>query len=185
MRMVGLMVFDRRQQVGARRMVVREMQLVFGQLRAALDDEALGIDKPDAFARFGQRKTFLHQHGDDVVGDAHAGLARAEEQHALVAHLAAGQAQRREDARQRDGAGALDVVVEGAELVAIAFQQAEGVAVAEIFKLEERVREHLFDGRDEFLDERVIGFAAQAFLAQADVERIVEEGFVVGAHVNA
>jgi hypothetical protein len=47
-------------------------------------------------------------------------------------------------ARERHGAGALDVVVERAGAVAVFFQQAEGVAVAEILKLHEHAGENFF-----------------------------------------
>ena len=51
---------------------------------------------------------------------------------------AAGDAQRREDAGQRDRRGALDVVVEGADAVAVLLQQPERVVVGEVLELDQR-----------------------------------------------
>ena len=78
-----------------------------------------------------------HHRGDDEVGDAGRGLAGAEEQDRLVVQLAAGHAQRREQAGERHRGGALDVVVEGADLVAIFVQQTEAVVVGEILELDQ------------------------------------------------
>ena len=49
-------------------------------------------------------------------------------------------AQRRQHARQDGGGGALDVVVEGQDLLLVDVQQAERVFRRKIFKLDERLR---------------------------------------------
>ena len=85
---------------------------------------------------------------------------------------------------QHDRRGALDVVVEGADAVAVALQQAERIGVGEILELDQRAGEHLLHRRDEFLDQRVVARAAQALLPQPDVERVVAQGLVVGADVE-
>ncbi len=113
-----------------------------------------------------------------------AGFARAEKQHALVGQFSAGDAQRGQNAGERHGTGALDVVVEGAGAVAVFFQKAEGVAVAEILELDEHAGKKFFHRHHEFLDDRVVGLAANAFLPQAGVKRIGQQGFVVGADIN-
>ena len=125
-------------------MLVRVGELVRGEVGAALHHQPLGVDQPAALAR-------------RVLGDMPcatiaatmrsampvAGLARAEEQEALVRQLAAGDAQRREKPGQRDRRRALDVVVEGADAVAVFLQQAERVVVGEVLELDQHARETL------------------------------------------
>ena len=78
----------------------------------------------------------------------------------------------------------MNVVVESAGAVTIFFQKAEGIAVAEIFELHQHAGEIFSDRDHEFLDERVVSFAANPFLPQAGVKRIRQKRFVVGADVN-
>ena len=102
----------------------------------------------------------------------------------MIAQFSTGEMERGQNSRERHGTGALNVVVESAGLIAVAGEQAEGVAVAEIFKLHQHAREILFNGDHEFLNERVISFTANPFLPQTGVERIVQQRLVVGANVN-
>ena len=55
----------------------------------------------------------------------------------LVVERAAGDAQRRAQAGQRHRRGALDVVVEGADPVAVLLQQAKRVVVGEVLELDD------------------------------------------------
>ena len=80
--------------------------------------------------------------------------------------------------------GALDVVVEGAKPVAIALEQARGVALGEVLPLQQHMRPALVDRGDEFLDEIVVVGPAHALVAPADIERIVEIFGVVGADIE-
>ena len=72
---------------------------------------------------------------------------------------AAGDAQGGEDAAEGDGGGALDVVVEAADAVAVALEQRGGVGQGEVLELDARVREHVLHGGDELLEELVVGGA--------------------------
>ena len=65
-----------------------------------------------------------------------------------------------QQARQRDRRGALDVVVEGADAVAILLQQAEGVVVGEVLELDHHAGKDLRGRADELLDQLVVGRAA-------------------------
>ena len=55
--------------------------------------------------------------------------------------LAAGDAQRREQPGERDRRGALDVVVEGRNLLAVFVQQAERLVIGEILELDQHAGE--------------------------------------------
>jgi len=72
---------------------------------------------------------------DQQVGDAGGRLAGAEAHEGLLRQRLAGDAQRREDAGHRHRGGALDVVVEAADAVAVLLQQGEGVVVGEVLEL--------------------------------------------------
>ena len=59
---------------------------------------------------------------------------------ALIGERPAGRLHRREQRAGGDGGRALDVVVEGAEPVAVALEQAAGVGAGEVLPLEQDVR---------------------------------------------
>ena len=63
--------------------------------------------------------------------------------------------------------GALDVVIEGADRVAIARQDRDGVEIGEILALDTACRVELLHSGDEFLDERHHSLRHAPLLAQA------------------
>ncbi len=153
-------------------MIVRVGLLVRAEAGAALHDEPLRVDEPAALARLGLRRTLGDHRRDGQVGDAGRGLAGAHEQDLLVGELAAGDAQRRDDARERHRRGALDVVVERADALAVPLQQPERVVVGEVLELHDDAGEDLLRRRDEFVDQLVVRGARDALLLQPDVERV-------------
>ena len=163
---------------------MRVAKLVRVEAGAILDHQAARIHQPDAPARFGFARAVRHHGRHHEIGDAGCGFARAEEQQRLLAELAAGHAQRREQAGERDRRRALDVVVERRNLVAVFVQQAERRVIGEILELDQHAGEDLARGGDEFVDEFVIGRAGEPLLAQADVIGIGQKRFVVGADVE-
>ena len=82
------------------------------------------------------------------------------------------------------GAGALDVVVEAREAVAVALQDAEGVVLLEVLPLHDGGGIDASDRLDERLEHLVIRRAAQARGAVAQVQRIVEGFLAVGPDVE-
>ena len=77
-----------------------------------------------------------------------------------------------------------DVIVEAADLVAIAVQQRGGVVLREVFELQQHVRPAAFDRLNKLFDEGVVLLAGDARMAPAHVQRIVEALRVVGADVQ-
>ncbi len=144
----------------------------------------LRVEEPAALARRGRVESLRHHRRDGEVGDSRRRFPRALEEDRLLAELAAGDAQRREDARQRNRRGALDIVVERRDPVPVFLQQPEGILAGEVLELDDDAGKELLRGRDEFIDQRVIFVAAQARLGQAQVERVREEGRIVGANVE-
>ena len=150
----------------------------------ALDEEAVLVDRVEAPAGFflGQA---LGDHGvENERGNADAGRACAEQHDALFLQGNACHLDRREKRAGGDGRGALDVVVEGAEPVAIGGEQAAGVLAGEILPLQEDVRPALFDRANEIIDESVVILAAHALVPPAEVERVVQAVDIVGTDVE-
>ena len=113
-----------------------------------------------------------------------AGRAGPQEQDSLVAQLAAGDPQGAEDARKGHAGRALDVVVVAADAVPIAGQEAHGVHAGPVLEVEAAAREDFLDRLHELLDEFVPLGGRDARLAQAQVERVVEQLAVVRAEVD-
>ena len=127
---------------------------------------------------------FTRHRQADQLGDTGRCGARTEEQEALIGELLSSDAQRGDDPGQRNAGGALDVVVEGADLVAIARQDRDGVEVGEVLPLDAAFRVELLHRRHELINERQILFAADALLAQAQIEWVVEQGLIVRADIE-
>jgi hypothetical protein len=180
----GLQGVNGGEEVGDGRMVVRVGLLVLGQVGSAADDQAARVHEPASPAGIGLRQPFGHHRGHGEVRDARGGFAGAQEQEPLILQGAARHAERREQARQRHRGRALDVVVEGGDLVLIFPQQAERVLVGEVLELDDDAGEDALGGGHELVHQRVVVRARQAPLVQPDVERIVQQRLVVGAHVE-
>ena len=90
-----------------------------------------------------------------------------------------------EEAGEGGGRRALDIVIEGGQHGPIAVEQLERVPLLEVLPLQERHGEALAHGRDELVHEVVVLPAAQARVTPAEVEVVVQQRLVVGAHVEA
>ena len=118
------------------------------------------------------------------VRDPHAGGTRPVDDDALIAQpLPLGP-----DGRQRggphDGGGALHVVVEGAQLIAVSVEDAVGVTGSEILPMHHGVGEHRLRCLHEVVHERVVTLTSDAGVPEPQVEVIVEEIEVVGPDVE-
>jgi hypothetical protein len=122
---------------------------------------------------------------DDGARHARAAGARAVDDVDVVLDARAAQARGGEQPRERDRAGALDVVVEAREHVAVAREHVERGVLREVLPLHDGARVPLLHAGDERVGEREVRVAHDAALAQAEVERIFEERRPVRAHVEA
>ena len=68
--------------------------------------------------------------------------------------------------------------------IAVAVEDAQRVGLLEVLELDDAARPDLLDAGDERLDERVVVGAAQARRPMAEVERVGQEGRVVGPDVE-
>ena len=90
-----------------------------------------------------------------------------------------------QEPRKHDGAGALDVVVEEREARAVALEVRERLVRREVLELDEEFGEGGAHFVHEFVHELVELGERAPLLAQAEVERVVEELLGVGAGVEA
>ena len=151
---------------------------------AAFDKQAVAVEGVDAAARLRFAQAFFLHGGDQQIDDADARRSRAEHGDGLLAERDSGGVDGGEQSCRGDGRGALNVVVEGAEAVAIALEQARRIGAGEVLPLQKNVRPAALDGADEGLDEIVVLLAADALVLPADVDGIVEQRLVVGADVE-
>src|SRR5262249_55510196 len=108
----------------------------------------------------------------------------ADDDDSLLRYGPADDLHRGEERSGGDRGGPLDVVVEGAEAVAVALEEPAGVLPREVLELEEDVGPARQSSRDEGLDELVVLGSADALVLPADVQRIGEALRVVGADVE-
>jgi hypothetical protein len=80
--------------------------------------------------------------------------------------------------------GALDVVVEGADLVAIVREDRDGVEVREILPFDAAFGVALLRRRDEFVDKSQVLLAPHAVLPQAEIQRVLEQDLIVRADIE-
>ncbi len=78
----------------------------------------------------------------------------------------------------------MDVIVVGADLVAIAREDRHGIDVGEILPLDATFWVERLYRRHELLDEGGIFFAADAVPAQAEIKRVIEELLIIRADVE-
>lgn len=70
----------------------------------------------------------------------------------------------------------MNIVVESQIFVAVLFKEAEGVVVAEIFKLDQSILAvTVYNGCHELVNQLVISISGDSLLSQSDVERIIQQ----------
>ncbi len=87
--------------------------------------------------------------------------------------------------RHRHGCRALNVVVEAREACLVPVEQTKGVDLLEVLPLQEGPRKPSLDRSDELVDQSIVVRPAHPARSPPEVERIVQEGHVVRAHVEA
>ena len=154
------------------------------QVVHVVDQQADPVDHVEAGPGllFGRPSGPHGQH--QLLGDARARGARAHDDDLLVGHTAPAGAEGGEHGGHGHGRRALDVVVEGAEPVAVAVEKEVGVVLGEVLPLEEHVREHLRHGLYERLHERVVVGAHDPLMAPTEVVGVVAPFLVVGPDVQ-
>ena len=130
------------------------------------------------------RQAVLDHRVSDLLGAPDPGRSGAEDSDALLVQRRSGRLRTRQDGGERDGAGALHVVVEGADRGAVAPQDPSGVVSAQILPVQQRAGECGGRCLHERVNEGVVACFANAGMPVADVEGVVEECSVVRAGVE-
>ena len=104
--------------------------------------------------RLGRHALLAHP-GDDQVGEADGGGAGAEKEDPLLLELAAGDLERVDQPGERHAAGALNVVIVAAELVAVAGKQGDRIGTGPILEVDAAIREDLLNRLHELVDEGI------------------------------
>ncbi len=165
----------------------RECQLPFVRLvhLPPVVEQTVAIEGHDGAADMGLVGA-VGAHGDGAQPrDAGTRRARADEHDALLAHALPGEAQTRQNTRDADAGGALDVVVERRNAPPIALQQGEGAILVKILPLQNGAGKHLANAAHERFDEVFVLSTAQALLRVAEVEWVREQVGIIRAHVQA
>ena len=163
---------------------LRVNTLLRGEVRALRVKQAVAIDEPETRARFLLRQTVGNHGFAEKVGYTNACGTGAEHNDLLIAKAAAGNTDGRKDRSAGDRSGALNIVIEGQELVAVAVEDGTSMGLREIFPLKQRMGQFLFQGLNETIDKIVIGIASDALVAPTQIFGISKALFIVGAHIE-
>ena len=158
--------------------------LLWGQVRAAGMQQSIAIHHPKPIAGFFFREPFCDERGTEVVSDSRACGTGAEKNDLLLAEWRAGHANRGESRAERDSGGALNVVVEGKHLIAVAIKNGTRVDAGKVFPLEECSGKNFSDGGNKGVDEAVVIGAGDARVAPAEIFRVAQAFLVVRADVQ-
>ncbi len=165
-------------------MIHSERLLEIREILTRFHHQPVHVEQRIACPCFVDTQTLKHHRLADQFGNAGPRRTAAQKQETLVNKLLLRDVEGGENARQRDGCGALDVVVIGADLVLVTREQRDGIEVREVFPLDAAFRMQLLRGFHELVHERVIFVAPDTFLTQAEIKRIVEQVAVIGAHIQ-
>ena len=125
-----------------------------------------------------------HERARRLSGDADTGRTGADDDHPQVDEWSGADAHAADDCCDGDGGGALDVVVERADAVAMRVEQPVGVALGEVLPLQQHARATIVQRRHERADQLVVLLVAQATMTPTEVQRIRQQRLVLGADVE-
>ena len=144
-----------------------EIALVLVEITAVFADNAAAVERNDRAPEFLAIDTFLLQLPADLPGDAYACCAGAVDNGSAVAEFFATDSCGRMQARSRNRACALYIVVERRQMVAMPVEHLERDVLVEILPLDHDVREYLAGGFHELVHDGEICIAPQAVLSPA------------------
>src|SRR5581483_12389080 len=138
-------------------------RLVISQFpRHSGSDEAMTVHAPEAVERILLGQALAHHGPANLVRNPDTGCARAEDNHSMLSQRRATDANRRDRGRERDGAGALHIVVERADEVAVLLEDAPSVCGCEVLPLQKRVWEQRGHRLDVSMNEGIVALPANS-----------------------
>lgn len=103
----------------------------------------------------------------------------------MLTNLLTGNSQTSQNASNSNWGSALDVIIESAVVLLVLVQQAEGVFVAKILKLNKARAAPLLDHcLHELINKLIILWTGDSLLAQTNVVGVIKKGLVICANVN-
>ena len=83
-----------------------------------------------------------------------------------------------------DSTCALDIVIEGKELITILLKKDQRIVVSEVFPLDQRTRENFCDSLNKLIDQFKVLITSNPRLTPAEIEFVVQQFFVIGADIQ-
>ncbi|MBG9885079.1 hypothetical protein ABE10_00455, partial [Bacillus toyonensis] len=147
-------------------------------------DQPVPVDEPDAAARLVVGEAVPLHRGADLIRHARPRGSRAEDHQTLIGEPLACDPKAGDHGGKDDRSRTLHVVVEDPIAVRVLREDAARVRRAEVLEMQERLRKEPGDGRQVPVDEGVVLRAADTRVAVPEIQRIVEQGLVVGSDVE-
>jgi hypothetical protein len=117
-------------------------------------------------------------------GDANPRSTEPENHNPLVFQRNTCDVHCRKKRRRSNGCRSLNIVIEGADLVAIARKKTGSIRPGKIFPLQQDMGPALLDHRHKSVHKIVVFLPANTLVAPADIDRILQTLFVVSPHVE-
>ncbi len=150
----------------------------------SLVEQTRPVDEVEPLPRLGIRQPVGPMARTSLLGDPGAGRSGTDDDDLLITDRAVGLAQPGQHRGHGHRGRALDVVVERAQVVAVAIEQEMGVVLGEVLPLQHHVREDLLHGLDERVDEGVVVRPDDPLVPPAEVVGVVAARLVVRADVE-
>ena len=165
-------------------MILRQPLLEFHQPVHVIMQQAIAVHHIDTPACLRLAQAFIHHDPDQLLGNARTCRSRSEEGDIVifqrfVQQLAGGQQGARRDRRR-----ALNIIIIGAEFIAVFLQQRFRMGLGKILELQQDIRPFTLYCLHELVDKLEIGIAGDTFLAPADIHRIVEPFLIIRSYIE-
>ena len=154
------------------------------QIGHVVGDQTKTVHHEHPLARLGVAQAFGLHLGHDLLGDTTTGGAGAEESHFLLGQLAAAGLTGRNQGAQRHGGGALNVIVEAAQLVLVTVEHRHGVFLGKVFKLQQHLGPAALHRLNEGIHKLLVFFTGDPRVAPAHVHGIFQQLRIVGTRIQ-
>ena len=154
------------------------------QVSHVVGQQAEAIDHKDPAAGFRLAQAVIDHQRHNFFSNPASGRAAAQEHHALIANARPRRVGRRHQRTGGDGCRALDIIIEAAQLVAVALQKSGGVFLRKVFKLQENVGPARLNRADKHIHKFSVLVVADARVTPAHVHRVVEVLLIIGADIQ-
>src|SRR5262249_53384406 len=129
-------------------------------------------------------ETFVPEKTRQEIGYSEPRAAEADDCDPLLLKRNAGYVDGRQYRCRSNCRSSLNVVVEGAQLVAVAVEESRGISSSKVLPLQENVWPALFDRLHKRIHECIVFLAANAMVSPANVNGALQAFFVIGSHVE-